>query len=136
MAINGRSSDLLSPKQRRAIIALLTSRNVQEAAIKAKVGKRTLHRWLTKPEFLAALLEAEEEAIDKATRRLIGLQEEAIETIQAVMNDKEATHTVRLRAAQTILEHSLKLRELRNIEVRLTQLEVNEHDRQTNYSED
>jgi len=44
----------LGRKQGDAIAALLTQRNVEEAARTAGVGARTLLRWLRVPEFDAA----------------------------------------------------------------------------------
>ena len=73
---------------------------------------------------LAALAGAEADMLDAATRRLLQLQEGAIETVQAIMQDGEANASVRLRAAQAVLDYLLKLRELRNVEQRLTALEM------------
>jgi hypothetical protein len=122
MARNG-SPEGLSERQRRAIAALLSARNVGEAARAANVGQRTLYRWLADAGFRAALLEAEGDAIDAATRRLVGLTEAAIDTLTTVMNDAEAPRGVQLRAAQGVLDYLLKLRELRNVEERLSRLE-------------
>jgi phage terminase small subunit len=102
----------LTNRQRKSIAALLSTSNVVEAAKVSKVGERTLYRWLTLPEFRSAVTEAEGEAIDAAARRLIGLQDSA-----------KASAAIKLRAAQTILDYLLKLRELRSIENRLTELE-------------
>lgn len=114
----------LTPKQHRAILALLSAKSVGEAAKQAKMGERTLWRWLSDPLFRAALAGAEADMIDTATRRLLQMQEGAIETVQAIMEDAEASPTVRLRAAQAVLDYLLKLRELRNVEQRLTALEL------------
>lgn len=113
----------LSSRQRKAIAALLSTRNVSEAAQASHVGERTLYRWLTLPDFRAAVTEAEGEAIDAAARRLIGLQDDAITTLQAVLDDSQAGAAVKLRAAQAVLDYLLKLREVRSIEQRLTELE-------------
>jgi hypothetical protein len=45
-------------KQEEAIAALLTQRNVEEAARSAGIGTRTLLRWLKVPEFQAAYRQA------------------------------------------------------------------------------
>jgi hypothetical protein len=47
-------SSILGRKQEDAIAALLTQRNVEEAARAAGIGVRTLLRWLKLPEFQAA----------------------------------------------------------------------------------
>ena len=48
MATNG----TLSNRQRKAIAALMSARNVATAATTAGVGARTLHRWLDDPAFV------------------------------------------------------------------------------------
>ncbi len=122
MAENGNPNEL-SERQRRAIAALLSARNVSEAAQAAQVGERTLRRWLAEPTFRAALTGAEGQAIDAATRRLVSLTDSAIDVLTTVMQDPDAPSGVRLRAAQGVLDNLLRLRELRNVEERLTRLE-------------
>lgn len=124
MAENGTAEVALSAKQQRAIVALLSTKSVSEAAKQAKVGERTLWRWLGDPSFRVHLAGAEADMLDATTRRLLQLQDGAIETVQAIMQDAEANAGVRLRAAQAVLENLLKLREMRNIEQRLTALEA------------
>ena len=120
MAQNG---TVLSAKQQRAIEALLSSKSVAEAAASAKVAKRTLFRWMAEDQaFRAALSQAEGEMLDAATRRLLNLQGESIDTLEYLISQAQ-TESVRLRAAQVVIETSLKLRELRDIEQRLTALE-------------
>lgn len=120
MTDNGRK---LPTKKARAISALLSCRTVEEAAKQAKVGERTLHRWLTDPTFKAHLARAEGALIDGATRRLLRAQERAVSTLEEILQDSEARPSVRLRAAQIVIDAMLKLRELRNIEARLQVLE-------------
>jgi len=130
MTPKGTVSDKLSSDQRRAILALISTKSVAEAAKQSKVGQRTLWRWLGNPDFKGELVAAEGELIDSATRRLLQLQAGAIDTVETLMNDQLVRHSVRLRAAQTVLDHLLKLRELRNVEARLAALEAAVNERQ------
>lgn len=123
MAGNGSAADILTHRQQAAVRALLACKSVAEAAQRAGVGERTLYRWLADPAFRAALSAAEGDLLDAATRRLLGLQEGAIEVFEAVLKDASAAPSARLRAAQAVLDHLLKLRELRDVEQRLTALE-------------
>lgn len=125
MAENGTKTAELTPAQRRAVAALLTERNTRAAAEKAKVAERTLYRWLADARFTQALTEAEGEVIAGATRRLLQLQDAAIDAVDAVFKDKETSAAVKLRAAQLTIDAMLKLRELRNVESRLVALEAN-----------
>jgi hypothetical protein len=110
-------------KQKRAIAALLSSKSIAEAAASACIGERTLHRWLDDPLFRDELLRAEGELIDAATRRLVHIQAKAITTMEIILDDINCSATAKLRAAQTVLDYLLRLRELRNIEQRLLALE-------------
>lgn len=123
MAENGRQTRELTPAQRRAVAALLTERNTRAAAEKAKVAERTLYRWLADARFTQALTEAEGEVIAGATRRLLQLQDLAIDAVDVIFQDKDAAPAAKLRAAALVIDGLLKLRELRNVERRLAALE-------------
>lgn len=122
MSENGSLGDTLTPQQRRAIRALLTCKTLQDTAKTTQVSERTLYRWLQDSDFRTALFAAEGELIDGVTRRLLRLQDGAIDVLDTLLIAE--SDSVRLRAAQTILEHLLRLRELRDIESRLAALEA------------
>jgi hypothetical protein len=115
-------------KKALAIAALMSSKSVVDAAKAAGVGHRTLHTWLLEPEFRQALTNAEGVAIDAATRRLVSLAEASVAVIASIMADRNVSPGVRLRAASEVLNHLLKLRELRDIEARLLALEGAHHE--------
>jgi len=123
MASNGSKPEDLTTRQRRAVAALLTERNVTAAAKKANVGERTLFTWFADSRFRLAVREAEGDAIDAASRRLVGLADGAIDALSAVLADQESGAAVKLRAAEAILGHLLKLRELGTLEARIAALE-------------
>jgi hypothetical protein len=102
----------------------MTRRRIEDAAASAGVAERTIYRYLNDPAFQAELAKAEGRSIDEATRQLLKLQDEAIAVFLQVLSDKKIAAGVRLRAAQSILDYLLKLRELRNIEQRLAALEA------------
>lgn len=113
-----------STKKNKAIAALLTTATQADAAAAAGVGHRTLARWLADDlEFRQALHRAEGAAIDAAVRRLVGLQDAAITVFDDVLANPAISPTVRLRAASSVIDYLLRLRELRNLEERLAALE-------------
>ena len=61
---------ILGRKQEDAIAALLTQRNIEEAAKAAGIGARTLLRWLKLPEFQKAYREARRATFGQAIARL------------------------------------------------------------------
>ncbi len=123
MAENGNSEELKT-QQQRVIAALLSTKSIAEAAKVTGQGERTIHRWLAEdPAFRVALSQAEGQAIDAATRQLISLQDDAIDVLRKTMKSRAATAQDKLRAATSVLNYLLKLRELRNVEERLAALE-------------
>ena len=120
MASNG----TLTPKQHQAIAALLTERNTRDAAKAANVAYRTLWRWLSDPVFRGELTKHEGAAIDQATRSLLAMQDAALGVFDTVLKDSKAKDGDRLRAAEAVLDYLLKLRELNNLEARISALEA------------
>jgi len=113
----------LSSKQRKAIASLLSQRTIEDAAKSTGISSRTIYRWMVSDAFRTALLDAEGQAVDAATRRLIGGKDVALDTLADLMVKAES-ESVRRQAASDWLAHLIKMRELRNIEKRLTALEA------------
>src|SRR5258708_5952953 len=106
-------------KQEEAIAALLTSRNVEEAAQAVGVATTTLLRWQKVPEFQAAYREARRTAYQQSLARLQQASGAAVSTLLKVMIDPSTPPSVRIRAADSVLEHSAKSIELEDIEARV-----------------
>ena len=117
------SEIVLSRNQRRAIAALLEHKSIIDAAQACMLSEKTLRRYLAEPSFRAGLIQAEGELLDLATRRLLSLSGMAITTLNDVMVNTDSP-ALRLRAAQAILDYLIKLRELRDVEKRLFDLEA------------
>jgi hypothetical protein len=112
----------ISTTQQRAIAALMTCRTVDDAARQARVGLRTMFRWLASDDaFQRALRAAESTVIDNAQRRLVALQDASIDALSDLLVDPSPT--ARLGAARAIIESMLRLKELRDLETRLSELE-------------
>lgn len=116
-------TDHLSPRQRRAIAALLQSRTAAEAAQVIGVTDRTLRRWLADERFVSALRAAEADLIEQAARRLAQLAGVAIDALIDVLNDTEAPPAPRVSAANVSLSQLFKVRELHDLEQRIARLE-------------
>ena len=114
---------ILGRKQEEAIVALLTQRNVEEAAPAAGIGGRTLLRWLRLPEFEAAYREARRAAFRQSIARLQQASGAAVSTLLKVMLDPSAPASTKVRAADCVLSHSAKAIEVEDLEVRVTELE-------------
>jgi hypothetical protein len=110
-------------KKEEAIAALLTQRNVEEAARAAGIGTQTLIRWLKVPEFQAAWREARRAAVSQSTARLQQASSAAVSTLLKIMIDPEAPASTRVRAADCVLDHAKHALENEDIEVRVAALE-------------
>src|SRR5438128_6187433 len=75
----------LGRKKEAAVLALLSSRNVEEAARAAGVTARTLFRWQKEPEFDAAYREARRAAVSQANARIQQAAGAATTTILKLM---------------------------------------------------
>ena len=114
---------ILVRTQEDAIAALLTQRNVEEAARAAGIGARTLLRWLQLPEFQAAYRQARREAFGQAVARLQQGTSAAATTLLKTMIDPATPASVRVRAAEAIFNHAAKAIEIEDIEARVSDLE-------------
>jgi hypothetical protein len=103
-------------KKEQAIVALLTHRNVEEAARAVGIGTTTLLRWLKLPEFQKLYREAKRAAFGQSTARLHYLTSAAVSTLGKVLLDPATPPSTRVRAADSILNHTLKAIETEDIE--------------------
>ncbi len=113
----------LTPKQRRAVDALLTTGDVAAAAQEVNVSKATLYRWLKEPVFHQAVRQAEARALDDLSRLLVRLGRTAVATLAKAMSDPTVPPASRVRAADAALGRLLQLRELATLEGRINALE-------------
>jgi hypothetical protein len=113
----------LGRKQEEAIAALLSQRNIEDAARACGVGTRTLIRWLKLPEFHDAYLKARREAVGQSIARMQQATGAAGTVALKLMTDPNVPAAVRLRAAEFVFDRAIKGIELEDIETRLTELE-------------
>jgi hypothetical protein len=110
-------------KKEEAIIALLMQRNVEEAARSIGIATHTLVRWMKLPEFQKPYREAKWAAFGQATARLHYLTSAAVSTLGKIMLDSKTPPATRVRAADSILDHTIKAIETEDIDARVAELE-------------
>jgi len=116
-------------KQEDAIAALLTQRNVEEAARTAGIGTRTLLRWLQIPEYQKAYREARRAAFSQSIARLQQGASAAATTMLKLMIDTNTPASVRIRAAECVMNHATKAIEIEDVEARVSELERSANDK-------
>jgi hypothetical protein len=111
-------------KMEGAVAALLTQKNQEEAARAADISVATLLRWQKLPEFQTAYREARRAAFGQAVARLQQATGAAVSTLLKVMVDPNTPASTKVRAADSVLDHSAKSIEIEDIEVRVAALEA------------
>jgi phage terminase small subunit len=113
----------LSTRQETFILALLSSSSIIEAARIARIAERTGRRWLKLAHVQQAYQAAQQEVFDDAITTLKLAMHDAVTLLRATLKDSEIPASTRVRAAQIILEHSLELHKIADLEARISELE-------------
>lgn len=116
-------------KKEQAIAALLTQRNMEDAAKVADVSLTTLKRWTELPEFKAAYLQARRAIVFQTNARMQQNCSAAASVLLKLMADPATPPSVRGRMAQCILENANKSIEVEEMELRVAALERADHRR-------
>jgi hypothetical protein len=110
-------------KKEEAIVALLTQRNVEEAAKSIGISTQTLVRWRKLPEFQTAYREARRAAYGQSIARLQQATSAAVQTLFKIMVDTNTPASTRVRAADSVINHATKAIEIEDIDARVAALE-------------
>jgi transposase-like protein len=110
-------------KKEQAIAALLSHRNVEEAARAVGISANTLLRWMKEPKFDAAYREARRTASCQSIARLQDALGAAVTTVLKIMLDSKVSAGTRLRAAAVVMAYTAKAIEIEDIDVRVAELE-------------
>jgi hypothetical protein len=116
------STEQLTPKQHKAIAALMSNTTIAAAAKAAGVSERVLYNWLDEPTFTTSYRVARREAVQIATARLQQISGAAVAVLGQLMVN--GTPAIKLGAARTVLDLAIKAIELDDIQARLTALEA------------
>lgn len=103
-------------------LALAAGKTLREAAKIASVGERTAARRWADPSFRSLVTELRGEVVERAIGRMADGMTEAADELRRLLK-KARSETVRLGAARSLLELTVKLRDAVELERRLTALE-------------
>jgi hypothetical protein len=110
-------------KKEEAVAALLVQRNLEDAARAISISPKTLLRWMKEPEFDAAYRRARRAAFGQSIARLQQGASAAATTLLKTMIDPNTPASVRVRAAECVMNQATKAIEIEDIEARVTELE-------------
>jgi hypothetical protein len=111
-------------KMEAAIAAILTHKNLEDAAGAAGVSVATLLRWQKLPEFQKEFRKAKRAVHAQAMARIQQATGPAVSTVLRVMSDPQTPPATRMRAGQIVIELSLKFVDQEDILARIEQLEA------------
>ena len=113
----------LTPRQHRAIAEIMASPSLEEARRRLGAGKDTLYGWLRDPVFSAELKRQLDELARYAMDRLkVGLSK-SVDKLLEVVDRSDVEVSLQIRAAQTLLEHGIRVVEIQELEQRIANLE-------------
>ncbi len=119
----------MNSRQRRFVSALFECSTIAEAAARAGVSERSSRNYLRDPEVLAAIREADADALNTLQRNLMRLTQDAIQAFEDAVTGDESGTPLRTRAGDLIVQRLMQVREHVTIEDRLSELETLLNDR-------
>ena len=114
-------SNELTPQQTKALPYLVGAHSITEGAKKAGVTPRTVHRWLEEDGFQKEYHKQTWRLADIALNHLATNTNKAVETLLGLLDSEN--DTVKLRAARDILNMTMKLKQMGELEQRIEELE-------------
>ena len=114
----------LTARQLKAIASLVGGASKPAAAATCGVSVRTIERWLIDPAFNHELHKRSAFAIRRAAIRLTALLDTASGVMYQAMTAPDRQTGIKLRAANSVFTHALKLVETSEILRRLDELEA------------
>jgi hypothetical protein len=114
----------LSPSQERALAGLISQPTLALAAASAKVGERTLYRWLAEDKvFQSEYRRIRRQILNSAVFQMQKATDSAVQVTIGLMTDPDTPSSTRLAAARAVLELSLEFLKVEELEERIRQLE-------------
>ena len=108
-------------RQQRLLTEMVQTTDTQAAARATGIGRSTVYRWLREPDFADELARRRNKVLNEALESVKNLTTRAARELGALLDTED--ERLRRQICRDILSHSIKIRELEEIEQRLTRLE-------------
>ncbi len=105
------------------ISALLSSATIKQASDTVGLSEQSVYSRLRKPDFREKLQVARDNQFQVISNKLEDANFKALDTLINILDDKEVSAGIKVRASQTLLDLSLKNREQADIITRIQNLE-------------
>ena len=111
----------LTDRQKRAIPYLAAGPSIRKGCRQAKIRTETFYQWRKQPAFEFALKKQREALFQEALQTLSSSVQDAVDTLTGLITTEN--ETLKRAVCNDILGHVLKVRELKEIEERLSNIE-------------
>ena len=111
----------LSRRQLKAIPALLTATTLDEGCKLARISRQTFYNWLEDANFKNELARQRSEMVQEGLQNLKSSLKKAVSVLIECLESNDLT--VKRRAANDLLSHALRMREVEEIEDRIQKIE-------------
>ena len=105
------------------ISALLSSATIKQASDEVGLSEQAVYSRLRKVDFRTKLQNARNDQFQVISSKLEDANFKALDTLINILDDKEVSAGIKVRASQTLLDLSLKNREQADILTRIQNLE-------------
>ena len=112
----------LSRAQTRAIPVIVAARNVEDGCKALGIRRNCYYEWMKLPEFCQEIARLREELVNDAVSQLKATATKAVSTLSNLM-DREDSPSVQRAAANDVLNHIVKFKEIQEFEKRLNEIE-------------
>ena len=117
------AENVLSPRKRAFVEALLLGKTQAEAGQAVGVSDRQARRYMFDPTVRATLRAAQDDALAQVTRRAVAVMTDALDKLAEIMRDGNVAPSARVAAARAILENGLRFHDAVTLAERVATLE-------------
>lgn len=118
----------MNARYRKAMSALLTASNFREASEISGMSESTLRNYLNDPEFSEEYDQRTKDLVRDACTQGKKSMRMALNTLREVCGNKEENSQVRVSAARSLMEYTLRLIEISDLDERVRKLEEAQRD--------
>jgi hypothetical protein len=111
----------LSDRQIKSISCILNAKSIEEGCKQARVPKSTFYDWLQDPSFKDELTRQRNDVVQEGLHNLKTSLRKAVAVLIDCLDSND--ESVKRRAANDLLTHCLRLKEIEEVEDRLQALE-------------